>query len=503
MTRAWPTWSRRSDEARASGVLTDVPAGLAFRHPLIREALYAELPEAVRSAWHRDAGQALAAAGAPPDRVARQLLRSIGSGPGTKADKELGILPGSLTATPAAPDGHSDAGDGRNEAAGTVSPASALPIGQAGAAIHIERPPAGPGASWLAGPIDEWMLEWLVTSAESLVGRAPGVAAELLGQAVAGIPSGSFRHGWLASRLADALYRTGERALAEEVATRALAHATDPDLLVDLHWTLAQCRMLAGKSEESFATLDDALAAPGITPKHRARLLVLAARTYLYFGEMAAADSRARQALNSASQAGDTWATGWSLHVLALAAKIQGDMAGALPLYDRGLSVTDTDPALTDLGLLLQINKAIALFTIDHCDEGLKTAERAQQLADQVGTAMRRAQAHGALSQALHAIGRWDDALAELAVVPEDLKEPVGACCELGIAAEIRFHRNRVRSGEAVPGRRSASPPTGWTATHPAPAHRAVRRTRAGRGPRSGTGCPAGGVRRQHRRRRA
>src|SRR6185295_7512091 len=67
------------DEARATGVLTDAGGGttLAFRHPLIREALYAELPAAVRGAWHRDAGQALAAAGAPPDRVARQLLRAV------------------------------------------------------------------------------------------------------------------------------------------------------------------------------------------------------------------------------------------------------------------------------------------------------------------------------------------------------------------------------------------------------------------------------------------
>jgi len=37
---------------------------------------------------------------------------------------------------------------------------------------------------------------------------------------------------------------------------RALEHAAEPDLLVDLHWTLAQCRMLAGESVESLATLD-------------------------------------------------------------------------------------------------------------------------------------------------------------------------------------------------------------------------------------------------------
>ena len=75
------------DEARATGVLTDVRGGLAFRHPLIREALYADLPAAVRGEWHRDAGHALATAGASPDRVARQLLRAISgqAGGGTGA----------------------------------------------------------------------------------------------------------------------------------------------------------------------------------------------------------------------------------------------------------------------------------------------------------------------------------------------------------------------------------------------------------------------------------
>ncbi len=69
------------DEARATGVLTDSGSGLAFRHPLIREALYAEMPASVRAAWHRDAGHALASAGAAPDRVARQLLRALGGPP--------------------------------------------------------------------------------------------------------------------------------------------------------------------------------------------------------------------------------------------------------------------------------------------------------------------------------------------------------------------------------------------------------------------------------------
>ncbi|HEY0934278.1 MAG TPA: tetratricopeptide repeat protein, partial [Trebonia sp.] len=409
------------DEARASGVLIDASngVGLAFRHPLIREALYAELPTAVRSVWHRDAGHALATAGAAPDRVARQLLRSIDE-PGTASARNL-----SLASRPA----------------GTHVPV--VPAAAAGGlALDIERPPVELGAPRSAGPVDEWMLDWLATSADSLVGQAPAVAAELLAQAVAGVPAGSVKHGWLASRLADALYRTSDYQAAERVAERALVYATDPDLIVDLQWTLAQCRMRFASGEESFAALGRAIAAPGITPKHRARLLVLAARTHLYFGDIEASGREADHALAAATEANDTWATGWALHVLATMASIRGELTEALPLYDRALAMTETDPALNDLSLLLQINKAGTLCNLDRWDEGLATAERAGQLADRVGTSVRLGQAHTTLGQALYEMGRWDGALTEIAVVPEDLKEPLNVCCELGIAAEICFHRN-------------------------------------------------------------
>ena len=64
-------------EARAAGVLAESGNGLGFRHPLIRAALYEEIPAPVRAAWHREAGRALAEAGAPADRVARQLLQAV------------------------------------------------------------------------------------------------------------------------------------------------------------------------------------------------------------------------------------------------------------------------------------------------------------------------------------------------------------------------------------------------------------------------------------------
>ena len=164
---------RAIDDARAAGVLAESGNGLEFRHPLIRAALYDEMPTPVRAAWHRDAGRALAEAGAPAGRVARQMLQAI----------------------------------------------------------------AGPGGT--PEPMDNWMLNWLADAADLLVGQAPQVAAELLPRAVANSPAG-LPHDRLAARLADALYRTGDRTAAEAVASQALAHASEPDVVVDLHWTLAQ-----------------------------------------------------------------------------------------------------------------------------------------------------------------------------------------------------------------------------------------------------------------------
>jgi DNA-binding CsgD family transcriptional regulator len=106
--------------------------------------------------------------------------------------------------------------------------------------------------------------------------------------------------------------------------------------------------------------------------------------------------------------------------------------------------VTQGDPALTDLRLLLQINKAVTLSDLDRYDEAFAAARQARQLADQVGTVIRRSQAHAALSQLLFDTGRWTEAMAEVEVLQEDLKEPVVACCDLGIAAMICFHRGDI-----------------------------------------------------------
>jgi DNA-binding CsgD family transcriptional regulator len=363
------------DEARAAGVLAEASGGMAFRHPLIRAALYEEMPAPVRAAWHRDAGRALAEAGAPADRVARQLLRAAG------------------------------------------------------------------GPADTARPMDEWMLSWLARNADLLVGQAPQVAAELFREAVASSAAGSTYYDRLVSRLADALYRVCDIAGAEQVASQALAHVADPDVLIDLHWTLAQCRIRSGQPEESLATLNQALDAPGISPRHRARLFVLGARTYSSNGQMERAGQLATTALEKATEAGDNWAAAWALHVLTIVTTMQGRPTDSLPMFDRALTVTEADPALTDLRLLLQLNKAVSLAALDRYEEAFATVRPARELATRVGAVVRLAQAQTVLGQLFFDTGRWNDAMSGADILHVDQKEPAAACSDLGIAAVICFHR--------------------------------------------------------------
>jgi tetratricopeptide (TPR) repeat protein len=364
------------DEALTAGVLAESGNALCFRHPLIREALHVETTPDEIAAAHRDAGHALAAAGAPAHRVARQLLQAI---------------------------------------AASGDPAEL---------------------------VDEWMLRWLSGAGDSLVTLAPAVAAELLDQAAASRPAGSEQHVWIASRLADALFRIGNRSRAEREATRAIEHATDPDVLMYLRWTLAQCRMLSGQAEAALSVLGQSLADSALPARHRPQMLALASRAQFQLGDVEQTERTAGEALASALETGDHWATGWALQSLAGVSLAQGRAATALSRFDQALAVTQADPALADLRLLLQVNQAVTLGDLNRHEQALSVAERTRDLAKQIGTTLRLSQAHGALSQLFFYLGRWDEALTETAMLLADLKEPACACSDFAIAAVIHFHRD-------------------------------------------------------------
>jgi DNA-binding CsgD family transcriptional regulator len=370
------------DEARAAGVLVADGDDLAFRHTLIRRALYDEMPTAVRVAWHQAAAWALAEASAPVERVARQLLPMVST-----TDSRV--------------------------------------------------------------PVPPWAVRWLLDVATPLIGQAPVVAVALLRRAVRDTPLDDAVTGALACRLADAYFRVGNVAQAERIACRALDRVRDPDVHVDLHTTIVQCRGTTGRAAESLTALNDALTRPGLQARHRARLLVLIARTHRDLGAVDTAGEVAGAALVELGVVEDRWATGWALHVLSLVAMKRGDWAGALPLFERALAIVRGDPALIDLTMLLRINQSVTFGALDRHTDALAAAEQARGLADRTGSVMRLTQAQSALGRVMLRAGRWDDALAEVDVVPDERKDPSVVCCDHGVAAIIHFHR-----GEAAAARR-------------------------------------------------
>ncbi|MFB9321428.1 helix-turn-helix transcriptional regulator [Cryptosporangium minutisporangium] len=367
-------------EAIAAGVLADTPEGLGFRHPLIRTALYEELPASVRSALHRDAGRALAAAHAPVERVARQLL---------SADDPSGLR---------------------------------------------------------LGPLEPWVEDWLAEAGPALVAQAPQAAVDLLRRATTGWsvrPASEV----LSTMLADALFRVGNIPDAIEVATAALDRVTDPDLLVELNWIHSQAQTQVGESSVALEALHKALANPTLSARHRARLLISVGRAHRMVGQVELAEKAGEEARAFALESNDRWALAWALHILCIATVTRGAGAESIPLFDQAVAATADELSLTDLRLLVQLNRAVALGDLDRYPEALEAARDVRDAAARAGSAIRLAQAYTSLCELYFENGQWDDLLADLDAVPDDARDQASACQHRGIAATVLLHRGETEAG--------------------------------------------------------
>ena len=181
------------------------------------------------------------------------------------------------------------------------------------------------------------MLSWLARTAELLVGQAPQVAADLLREAVASSAAGSADYDRLVSRLADALYRAATRPGPSRWPARRWRMSPIPTSSLTCTGRSRSAASSSGSPTSRWPRLNQALDAPGISARHRARLFVLGARTYSSHGEMEKAGQLPRPRSQAATEAGDNWAIAWALHVLTIVTTMQGRPADALPLFDRAL----------------------------------------------------------------------------------------------------------------------------------------------------------------------
>jgi DNA-binding CsgD family transcriptional regulator len=338
------------DASVDAGVLAGVGSRLRFRHAVIRQVLYERSPPALRAALHLQAAQALAEAGASPERIAAHLAA------------------------------------GRVEA-GSLITASA------------------PGVDWVAG--------WLVASAPTVTFRAPDVTAHLLRDLLAQLPASDERRVALQANLVRAAFQLAHDDEVERTAAALLTGSSEPDLAAEMAWLVGHTQLRAGRWAEARSTVESAFARPGLSALRAGRLLALRTVIMAASGELTEADRAAPLALELARQAGDPIGAGYAMHAMALAAFVRRDDASAVVLCDQVLREIGDDPEGNYLRCVVLGNKSGGLQDLDRFDEALASSREELMLAESAVTP-RLPGARYRLADQYFTVGLWDDALAEL-----------------------------------------------------------------------------------------
>jgi DNA-binding CsgD family transcriptional regulator/tetratricopeptide (TPR) repeat protein len=307
-------------EAVAAGIVDGAGAELAFRHPLIRQALYESMPGALRTALHFEAARELAAAGADVLSVAQQMHAAGRPGGGWARTWLIQAASALSTRAPQLaaelfrrelPDTHSSDQDADAFVAGLVRALVAVGDCQEAAEQASRALTAMTNPGWRGE------TSWLLAIARINAGRDD--AGEVIRSALAeaGLPP-VWRARLLALLAAIVRDATGLDA-ADSVARQALTsaeEAADPSALAEaLHgrWLTHSLRRdhLAARS-----CVDRALQVIGDDPRHAdLRSVALDARTFTLqnLDEWQQAELALRQAREFAQRTGRpdraTWAS--------------------------------------------------------------------------------------------------------------------------------------------------------------------------------------------------
>jgi DNA-binding CsgD family transcriptional regulator len=354
-------------EAVAAGVAAEAGPRMRFRHGLIHEALYQSMPPAFRSALHLQAARALADAGAPPERVAAQLV--------------------------AAPDA-----------------------------------------------TDRWVRDWLTKAAPILAYRAPAVTGDLLRRVLVQVPSDDHRE-LLEAVLVQVEFLLLHDEEVERVGRQLLASTRDPGRAAEVAWLVAYTVMRTARPGDAALMVEQALARPGLSEVHAARLNVLYAMTLGGTDRVHEGMKVAEQALASARAIGDRFAAGYALQALMWPVYHGQDYAGMVDRIDEALNVIGDDPATIDLHLLLLMNRFAMLDTLDRIAEALATAQEALALGERVGTS-RLNEIRSFLAGVYFDIGQWDEATAQLDSAFAAPEPEIHRVMARGLAALIAGHRD-------------------------------------------------------------
>jgi DNA-binding CsgD family transcriptional regulator/tetratricopeptide (TPR) repeat protein len=369
---------------------------LTFRHDLIRDAIYEDLPLAVRKGLHLQAGRALAAAGAPSSQVATHL--ALGASP-DDTDAVAWLRRTGREAVPRAPE----------IAAGFLSRALEL------------IPRSDPERQGLVGEL-VWSLLW-----SGRLSEAEALARDLLAQHREPEIRGVLEYALAKALVAQGRVAESLQELERAVTQPGLPDTVRADLLAELSLRRLHCRDLDGAASAG----REALALGERSENLRVTCAALSSLSWvaLFRGHMAEADELTERVVTIAD------------------ADSTGEAHFVTPRNYRGLYLIQADrldEAESNLQAGLDMDKgrafapvyhatrALGLFHSGEWDDALVEAETSLRLAEDAGAAVYSISAYGTL--ALIAIHRDELQTARAAIDAAEQEWSASGPARFGLA---------------------------------------------------------------------
>jgi DNA-binding CsgD family transcriptional regulator len=342
-------------EAEEAGVLTASREGMRFRHPVIRDVLYEQMPAGARVAWHLSIARLFAQEGAPATLVARHLSAALAAG-------------------------------------GQLRP-----------------------VDWTV----DWLVENGGLLERQAVPLAVKVLGEVWQQLPSEDDRKVALAVPLARTLIRVMRRADARQVVSQTFATAPAISQPDALELHIAAMASRDEYDDSSSEANIALLDAAEKERDWRPEHLIRLQEMRARNLAWGGRWEEARELGTQVLEIAAQLGDLQSAVGACKALGNASFFQGDLEAAHEHFGHGIALTEADSRALQIQIPLLVNQARALLPVNRFADAETALSRARTLAEKIGDEEGLSACTKYEIYRLFAIGSWDDLLTEADGAPQ------------------------------------------------------------------------------------